>query len=139
MHGVILFHISFISSVLCEIFRKKDYSFRKNIIAEVVTEGKINNGNPRQVILPKGEKKSISALTRLCIDLVQCIEDGTKKYGESVDIAKLIISNLIKDKSKNNQYLEIFTKDISLILYHPMFPAAELFIKLLISIIFIVC
>ncbi|EAY06740.1 hypothetical protein TVAG_310270 [Trichomonas vaginalis G3] len=115
------------ATIICLIFHK-NLGINQDIIQEIIFEGKktINEKKTITIIADQNEKVQVSLMSYFLIEIIQISENPDDSYGQSDTICKNVISKLIENFNPQNKIFEKFSKDVSLLLYHPNFPVCEL-------------
>lgn len=108
-------------SLLCSIFRKKR-DLRNAIINDIFVEISSQTGINRTLIFPNNERKHISSLAIIIIELVQSVASFSSGDDTVKNIIAFILNKLFKDV--NIKFINRFCLDIYVCMFHPIYPAS---------------
>ncbi|OHT08232.1 hypothetical protein TRFO_23308 [Tritrichomonas foetus] len=126
-------------SLLTAIF-KKYASMRRDIISDIFDTIEKNQGSPKYVAFPNDVRKSISAVARLFIELIQSITsfpcDTESITKENVTFIFEKFASKSRSSTTIGRIFEKFVEDICIVVSHPFYPVSKVFLKIAVEMCF---
>ena len=112
---------------------KKYATLRNDIINEIFSTVEKNQGSPKYVTFPNDERKPISAISRIFLELIQSISsfpcDTESIIQDSIKYILQYFTKRSRGIASMNRIYEKFIEDICICMSHPFYPGAKLFLK----------
>lgn len=126
-------------SLMTAIFKKYP-DLRIDLLSDIFGTIEKNPGAPKYVTFPNDTRRTISAVTRIFLELSQSISSfPCDTESDTNDIIQAIIQRfaaLSKSSAIMGRIFEKFVEDISLLITHPFYPISSLILKTAIEALF---